>query len=64
MSASKPVKKAPEPVEWDLSESFGIFPEGLALTHNLGCARAPKKPQVKSSKNQDLDSISKKPKNG
>jgi hypothetical protein len=40
MSSSKPVKKVPEPVEWDLSESFGILPEGLSLTHNLGCVRS------------------------
>ena len=41
MASSKPTKKAPEPVEWDLSEPFGILPEGLSLTHNLGCVRSP-----------------------
>jgi hypothetical protein len=46
MASSKPVKKSPEPVEWDLSESFGILPEGLSLTHNLGCVRSPSAKKV------------------
>lgn len=37
----KPPKPLPsEPVEWDLSEPFGILPQDLSLTHNLGCVRA------------------------
>jgi hypothetical protein len=64
MSSSKSVKKAPEPVEWDLSDSFGILPEGLSLTHNLGCVRSPKNPQVVSSKNHNLETTFKNPKNG
>ncbi|MCE2776891.1 MAG: hypothetical protein LW824_12075 [Algoriphagus sp.] len=39
---SKPTKPLPpEPVEWDLSESFGVLPQDISLTHNLGCVRAP-----------------------
>jgi hypothetical protein len=35
-------KKLPlEPVEWDLSESFGVLPPDLPLNHNLGCVRTP-----------------------
>jgi hypothetical protein len=64
MSSSKPIKKVPEPVEWDLSESFGILPEGLSLTHNLGCVRTPTNPKVVSSKNHHPDTTSKNPKNG
>ncbi len=37
---SKPTKQLPpEPVEWDLSEPFGVLPQDLSLTHNLGCVR-------------------------
>jgi hypothetical protein len=42
MKPKSPKQTPPEPVEWDLSESFGVLPEGLSLTHNLGCARTPK----------------------
>ena len=39
---SKPTKPLPpEPVEWDLSEPFGVLPKDLPLTHNLGCVRSP-----------------------
>jgi hypothetical protein len=39
---SKPTKPLPpEPVEWELSESFGVLPQDLPLTHNLGCVRSP-----------------------
>ena len=39
---SKPTKPLPpEPIEWDLSESFGVLPQDLPLTHNLGCVRTP-----------------------
>ncbi|MFZ9234968.1 MAG: hypothetical protein ACO22X_02015 [Algoriphagus sp.] len=39
---SKTPKPIPsEPVEWDLSEPFGILPQDLSLTHNLGCVRSP-----------------------
>ena len=42
MMKSKPkTVPAPEPVEWDLSESFGILPLELPLNHNLGCVRTP-----------------------
>jgi hypothetical protein len=34
-------KLPPEPVEWDLSESFGVLPPDLPLNHNLGCVRSP-----------------------
>lgn len=37
--ATKPLP--PEPVEWDLSEPFGVLPQDLRLAHNLGCVRAP-----------------------
>ena len=43
-SMMKPKAKtvpAPEPVEWDLSESFGVLPQELPLNHNLGCVRTP-----------------------
>lgn len=39
---SKPTKPLPpEPVEWDLSEPFGVLPQDLPLTHNVGCVRSP-----------------------
>lgn len=39
---SKPTKPLPpEPVEWDLSEPFGVLPQDLSITHNLGCVRSP-----------------------
>jgi len=34
-------KLPPEPVEWDLSEPFGVLPPDLPLNHNLGCVRTP-----------------------
>jgi hypothetical protein len=38
---SKPNKPVPpEPVEWDLSEPFGVLPQDLSLSHNLGCVRS------------------------
>jgi hypothetical protein len=26
-----------EPIEWDLSEDFGILPKDIPLTQNIGC---------------------------
>jgi hypothetical protein len=55
---SKPTKPLPpEPVEWDLSESFGVLPQDLPLTHNLGCVRSPsakKEPKSGDSNATDL----------
>lgn len=49
-------KKAPiaeEPQEWDLEAGFGILPEDISLTQNLGCASSrPKKQKDKNSDNQ------------
>ena len=47
----------PEPVEWDLSEPFGVLPQGLPLTHNLGCVRTPAgKKEPKRSDSDATDS--------
>lgn len=41
MKPKTPKSLPSEPVEWDLSEPFGILPQDLSLTHNLGCVRSP-----------------------
>jgi len=41
MKSKLPKPLPPEPVEWDLSEPFGVLPQDLPLAHNLGCVRAP-----------------------
>ncbi|MFN5332080.1 MAG: hypothetical protein ACK5BR_09260 [Bacteroidota bacterium] len=41
----------PEPAAWDLSESFGVIPQDLSLSHNLGCVRSPK-PKKETKKSQ------------
>ena len=41
MKSKLPKTLPPEPIEWDLSESFGVLPQDLPLTHNLGCVRSP-----------------------
>ena len=50
---SKTTKRLPpEPVEWDLSEPFGVLPQDLSLTHNMGCVRtatAKKEPNRRDS---------------
>ena len=59
---SKPTKPLPpEPVEWDLSESFGVLPQDLSLTHNLGCVRSPKSSPSDSRNYQSVETDSKKP---
>jgi hypothetical protein len=50
---------APEPVEWDLSESFGILPQELPLNHNLGCVRTPSS-KKEADKPQPTDPSAKK----
>jgi hypothetical protein len=49
----KKKKKPIEPIasEWDLSENFGIFPEGISLTQNIGCVGGKsKKPEPQKIK--------------
>jgi hypothetical protein len=61
-STMKPSPKtvpAPEPVEWDLSESFGILPQELPLNHNLGCVRTPSS-KKEADKPQSADLSAKK----
>lgn len=41
MKSKPPKPLPPEPVEWDLGEPFGVLPQELSLTHNLGCVRSP-----------------------
>ena len=41
MKSKLPKTLPPEPVEWDLRESFGVLPQDISLTHNLGCVRSP-----------------------
>lgn len=47
-----PKPESPEIQEWDLSQSFGIFPEDISLTQNIGCVGGKKKkePNVKPNK--------------
>ena len=60
MMKSKPkTVPAPEPVEWDLSESFGILPQELPLNHNLGCVRTPSS-KKETDKPQPADPSAKK----
>ncbi|MBM3426786.1 MAG: hypothetical protein FJX97_07320 [Bacteroidetes bacterium] len=57
MKSKLPKPLPPEPVEWDLSESFGILPQDLSLTHNLGCVRSPAgKKETKPSSSDTLNS--------
>jgi hypothetical protein len=49
-------KKKVEPIasEWDLSEGFGIFPEGISLTQNIGCVGGKsKKPSEPGNKTEN-----------
>jgi hypothetical protein len=50
---------APEPVEWDLSEPFGVLPPDLPLNHNLGCVRTPSS-KKEADKPQPADPSAKK----
>jgi hypothetical protein len=52
-------KLPPEPIEWDLSESFGILPQELPLNHNLGCVRTPSS-KKQADKPQPADPSAKK----
>jgi hypothetical protein len=61
-STMKPLQKAsplPDPVEWDLSESFGVLPPDLPLNHNLGCVRTPSS-KKEADKPQPADPSAKK----
>ncbi|MFM7628142.1 MAG: hypothetical protein ACKO44_01365 [Algoriphagus sp.] len=40
MKSKLPKTLPPEPVEWDLREPFGVLPQDLPLSHNLGCVRS------------------------
>jgi len=53
----KKERKTPKPEsteiqEWDLSQPFGIFPDDISLTQNIGCVGGKKKkePSVKPNK--------------
>ncbi|MDP4957640.1 MAG: hypothetical protein NWQ52_07840 [Algoriphagus sp.] len=61
MKPKKPNPLPAEPEEWDLSEWVGVLPQEIPLTHNLGCVRSPKSPSAESSKNQSMETDSKKP---
>jgi hypothetical protein len=39
--------------EWDLSQPFGIFPNDISLTQNIGCAGGKKKKESAQKPNKD-----------
>jgi hypothetical protein len=47
-----PKPESTEIQEWDLSQPFGIFPDDISLTQNIGCVGGKKKkePSVKPNK--------------
>ncbi len=49
----------PEPVEWDLSESFGVLPQDLSLTHNMGCVRTNSTKKEPKPSDSDTPSLKK-----
>jgi hypothetical protein len=51
---SKPTTpKQPEIQEWDLDQSFGIMPDDISLTQNIGCVGGKKRKETpkKAQKN-------------
>jgi plastocyanin domain-containing protein len=52
----KPESLKPESLEiqeWDLSHSFGILPNDISLTQNIGCVGGKKKKESSPKPNKD-----------
>jgi hypothetical protein len=48
-----PKSESPEIQEWDLSQSFGILPDDISLTQNIGCVGGKKKKEPSSKAKKD-----------
>jgi len=54
----KKSNKTPKPEsdaiqEWDLNQKFGIFPDDISLTQNIGCVGGKKKKEPSPKANKD-----------